>query len=187
MKFTRQCVLSHIFVLFVSFRMTDQDKEDFIRRVIAWKENGLDLDKRTCLTLNFGSDVVLDYPQIRWTTFYIQVFFSTICLTSSLYSSGPNNSPPRSLGKPFITPLKLHQILFLIWESCSPGHENSKTTWLFKIWPRFDQVMTFLKLAIFRGDMVDQQCSLLSNLAKTSNDHIWVKFLSNFKKSVSFG
>ena len=77
MKFTRQCLLSHIFVLFVSFRMTDQDKEDFIRRVIAWKENGLDLDKRTCLTLNFGSDVVLDYPQIRWTTFYIQVFFST--------------------------------------------------------------------------------------------------------------
>ena len=54
--------------------MTDHDKEDFIRRIIAWKENGLDLDKQNCLTLNFGSDVVLDYPQIRCTTFYIYYY-----------------------------------------------------------------------------------------------------------------
>ena len=44
--------------------------------------------------------------------------------------------------------MKLHEIQLPIWESCSPGHEDSKNAWLFKIWPTFDQVMTFSKKTI---------------------------------------
>ena len=58
-------MLSLVVLLFVSLRMTDQDKEDFIKRTIQWQQNGLDLDKQNCLVLNYGSDVVLNYPQIR--------------------------------------------------------------------------------------------------------------------------
>ena len=57
-------------LLFVSLRMTDQDKEDFIRRTIHWQQNGLDLDNQNCLILNFGADLVLSYPQIRKFIFY---------------------------------------------------------------------------------------------------------------------
>ena len=46
--------------------MTDQDKEDFIRRYIRWQQNGMDLEKRNPLVLNFGSEVALNYPQIRY-------------------------------------------------------------------------------------------------------------------------
>ena len=56
--------------LFVSLRMTDQDKEDFMKRIIDWQQNGLDLDKRNCLVLNFGSDLKLNYPQIRKNIYY---------------------------------------------------------------------------------------------------------------------
>ena len=55
----------------VSPRMTDQDKEDFIKRTIDWQQNGLDLDKRNCLVLNFGSALNLNYPQIRKISLYI--------------------------------------------------------------------------------------------------------------------
>ena len=58
-------VVAAVVVVFVSLRMTDQDKEDFIKRTIQWQQNGLDLDKRNCLVLNFGSDLMLNYPQIR--------------------------------------------------------------------------------------------------------------------------
>ena len=61
MDLTVYCVAQ----LFVSLRMTDQDKEDFMKRIIDWQQNGLDLDKRNCLVLNFGSDLKLNYPQIR--------------------------------------------------------------------------------------------------------------------------
>ena len=44
--------------------------------------------------------------------------------------------------------MKLHEIQLPIWESCSPGHEDSKNAWLFKIWQTYDQVMTFSKKAI---------------------------------------
>ena len=52
-------------ISFVPPRMTEQDKENFIKRIIDWQQTGLDLDKRNCLLLNFGSDLDLNYPQIR--------------------------------------------------------------------------------------------------------------------------
>ena len=66
MNLTVYCVAQ----LFVSLRMTDQDKEDFMKRIIDWQQNGLDLDKRNCLVLNFGSDLKLNYPQIRKNIYY---------------------------------------------------------------------------------------------------------------------
>ena len=65
MNLTVYCVAQ----LFVSLRMTDQDKEDFMKRIIDW-QTGLDLDKRNCLVLNFGSDLKLNYPQIRKNIYY---------------------------------------------------------------------------------------------------------------------
>ena len=55
-----------MFALFDFLRMTDQDKEDFIRRYIHWQQNGLDLEERNPLVLNFGADMALNYPQIRY-------------------------------------------------------------------------------------------------------------------------
>ena len=53
--------------------MTDQDKEDLIKRTIHWQQNGLDLDKRNCLILNFGADLMMNYPQIRKFIFYLYI------------------------------------------------------------------------------------------------------------------
>ena len=54
--------------------MTDHDKENFIKRIIDWQQNGLDLDKRNCLVLNFGSDLKLSYPQIRKSHFLRDIY-----------------------------------------------------------------------------------------------------------------
>ena len=45
--------------------MTDKDKNNIIREFTRWKKEGLDIDKYHCLIINFGANMMFEYPHIR--------------------------------------------------------------------------------------------------------------------------
>ena len=45
--------------------MTDEERFEFFRDFIQWKQESLDIEKQHCLFINFGVNMKLEYPQIR--------------------------------------------------------------------------------------------------------------------------
>ena len=45
--------------------MTDKEKNKYFRDFILWKQEGLDIEKHHCLFINFGVNMMFEYPQIR--------------------------------------------------------------------------------------------------------------------------
>ena len=46
-------------------RTTGVEKNKFFRDYILWRQEGLDVEKQHCLFINFGVNMMLEYPQIR--------------------------------------------------------------------------------------------------------------------------
>ena len=46
-------------------RISDEEKKNYFRDFILWKQEGFDIDKKHCLFFNFGANLKLEYPQIR--------------------------------------------------------------------------------------------------------------------------
>ena len=50
---------------YVLIRMTDEEKNKYFRDFILWQQEGLDIEKQHCLFINFGVNMMFDFPQIR--------------------------------------------------------------------------------------------------------------------------
>ena len=45
--------------------MTDQEQNKYFRDFVLWQQEGLDIEKQHCLFINFGVNMMFEYPQIR--------------------------------------------------------------------------------------------------------------------------
>ena len=62
---TNPPTLTHIFIVKLLIRMTDEEKKEFFHDFIFWQQEGLDIEKQHCLFINFGVNVMFEYTQIR--------------------------------------------------------------------------------------------------------------------------
>ena len=45
--------------------MTDEERFQVFRDFVLWQQEGLDIEKKHCLFINFGVNMKFEYPQIR--------------------------------------------------------------------------------------------------------------------------
>ena len=65
-------------------RMTDEEKNKNFRDFILWQHEGLDIEKQSCLVINFGVNMKFEYSQIRRVIMIFQknILFSKILLVT---------------------------------------------------------------------------------------------------------